>query len=250
MPELLRIAKELQDRAHERETTPANVDVAPNAAPDETPEDDAAAPSPPSSNAPHRNRRARSGKSRTSRSAPEPAAVPDPTPAVLLVSSTPSGLLVEVDGKRVDLTPTRLNLDPGSHSIALVKGPLRLFETDVRLAAGAIQTLDPDVTDKIPPDPAPAAEPTTPEATRSVAQTPPPRPVAPPRPVEMGEVYVDSPNVYGEVWIGGKSRGYPPLVLKQVPVGRTTVEIRVDGIVRRTETIDIAAKTRRTLRFR
>jgi len=48
---------------------------------------------------------------------------------LLLVTTTPRGLLVQVDDVPVDLTPTRASLRVGSHHVALFDGNRKIYET-------------------------------------------------------------------------------------------------------------------------
>jgi hypothetical protein len=48
---------------------------------------------------------------------------------VLIVTSSPSGASIFVDGRNYGHTPSTLHLPPGLHVLALVNGPLRHEET-------------------------------------------------------------------------------------------------------------------------
>ncbi|MHB8875811.1 MAG: hypothetical protein ACYC8T_19155 [Myxococcaceae bacterium] len=52
------------------------------------------------------------------------------------------------------------------------------------------------------------------------------------------------------MWINDRPYGFPPLVAKNLPAGPAKVEIRVDGVVRRTKTADVTASRRTTVRIR
>ncbi|MEQ1505419.1 MAG: PEGA domain-containing protein, partial [Myxococcota bacterium] len=61
-------------------------------------------------------------------------------------------------------------------------------------------------------------------------------------------VVIESPNLYGEVVVNGKSYGFTP-VKATLPVGPATVELRVGKVVRKTQTITVdPAGTRVVLR--
>ena len=91
------------------------------------------------------------------------------------------------------------------------------------------------------PTPQPPAPPPQPRPTTTPPPSPPARPAtpAPAPPRATGSLEIISPNVYGEVWVNGRRRGYPPVVVRDVPVGRARVEIRVDGEVRRSKTVRV-----------
>lgn len=289
LPSLLRIARELQDRTESRKTAAAATAAAGTpgaetpAAEAAEPEDDkdkdkaeAHASSSRSSSSSSRRTVRRSTPSRpepkrTSAVEPEPSPTPsapaEPEPGILLVTSTPAGLIVELDGKRLDGTPLRVPVPAGSHTVALFQGSEKLFEERVNVNEGSVATVNADVSAKLAPPPPPKTE--TVAASRSMdtnpgagrpttpAPTPTPPPAAP-KPAEkpaeapsaVGELHIISPNAYGEVWINGKSVGFPPIVAKNLPVGTVTVEIRVDGAVRRSMTAKVDEGKRNTVRFR
>jgi len=65
---------------------------------------------------------------------------------LLLVTSAPRGILVEVDGEARDLTPARLNLSPGHHQVVLREGARVLTDEAVEVHTGSaavvVYTLD------------------------------------------------------------------------------------------------------------
>ncbi|RKH53727.1 PEGA domain-containing protein, partial [Corallococcus llansteffanensis] len=104
----------------------------------------------------------------------EPQPTPDAAPeaahgGLLLVTSTPPGLVVMVDGKAVDLTPARVQVSAGSHRVVLAQGERRLFEETVEVGEDAVRSLNRDLTGELTPAaprstpiataPAPGAEP-------------------------------------------------------------------------------------------
>lgn len=196
---------------------------------------------------------------------PEPARAPA-ADGTLLVTSSPSALDVEVDGNRVGVTPARLSVAPGAHSVAILRGGVHLYSRRVEVVGGGMHTVDSDLSERLAAQSATAAvEPGRAsraplQATTSSDGLPPELPSprvasrAPSMPVSAaptaktetgGELLVLSPNVYGEVWINGKAFGHPPLVAKQIPSGRAVVEIRVDGAVRRSRTVDVPVNAQR-----
>ena len=66
---------------------------------------------------------------------------------------------------------------------------------------------------------------------------------------DSGELLVQSLNVYGEIFVGGKSFGYPPVVAKDLEPGVTTIEVRVDGTVRRSRQVEVVANRRTTVKI-
>jgi len=75
-------------------------------------------------------------------SAPSPGLPPrvDPheaAPGLLLVTTTPRGLLGEVDGEARDLTPARVLLSPGHHQVVLKEGARVLTDETVEVHGGA-----------------------------------------------------------------------------------------------------------------
>jgi hypothetical protein len=195
-----------------------------------------------------------------------PAGSPGEAPAsaspsgLLIVTTTPRGLLVQVDDSPVDLTPMRTRVKPGTHRIALLDGDRKVYETTVDVREGATSTLLKDLAGPEPATEAPrAAVPSSstavsaqrPEAPRvavpppvevavsrpaGLVASPPPPPRAPAAP-ESGALSISSPGLYGVVWINGRARGYPPLEVRNVPVGPVKVEVRVNGVEKRASTV-------------
>jgi hypothetical protein len=159
---------------------------------------------------------------------------------VLSVSSSPPGLLVEVDGRSVDLTPTKVKLDPGSHTVALFRGKQRLYERRVDLPENGVSTIDVDVSAQLRVAQAFEAEPerqTPASASASVARG-------------TGELHITSVGLPGDVWINGHPYGPPPLIARRLPVGAATVEIKVKGVARWHRQVDVIASRRTSLEIR
>src|SRR5262249_44601283 len=152
---------------------------------------DPPAPEPPPS-APPRGSRARSPRRVALRGEPPPPA-PAPraasltTGGTLIVSTTPRGLLVQVDDDAVDLTPMRTKVKPGTHRVSLLDGDRKVLETTVDIKEGGTTTLVKDIPSERAPAPEPAPRETPPQA-RALAKTeelprPDPAPVgSPPAP--------------------------------------------------------------------
>lgn len=100
---------------------------------------------------------------------PAPAA-PIVLPGTLIISSTPSGLNVQIDGKLVDQTPFRVNVDPGPHDIVILRDQTSVFRRRITVTSAGVQSIDPDLTAQV-------AALTTPPAPK--AAEPPPAPVPP-----------------------------------------------------------------------
>lgn len=194
---------------------------------------------------------------------------------LLLVTSTPPGLVVMVDGKAVDLTPARLPLRAGAHRVALAQGDRRLFEDTVDVEADAVRSINRDLTAELAPpsaSPAPAPARSAPEPTAAPAvaspapaspgsmatasatpasRTEPPAPAAT-RPAAggKGDLDVASPSIYGEVWINNRPYGFPPVTARDIPAGQARVEIRVNGEVKRRMTVEVEPGRRASVRVR
>ena len=69
---------------------------------------------------------------------PSPEPEPEPEPGLLLVTTTPSHLTIKVDGEIVDLSPARLELEPGQHQVALFNGSKFLYRRRIRIRPGKV----------------------------------------------------------------------------------------------------------------
>lgn len=190
--------------------------------------------------------------------AEEPEAEPEPPkPGIVLVTSTPAKMVVAIDGKRVDLTPAKLTMEPGSYKVTMSRNGQVLYAKSVNLEPGQVVSVNRDLTEAVAEQdarvaaelnrkkqPEPAPKPPTPIARREPAKP------KPPQATKYGELHIISPNVYGEVFVNKKSRGFPPLVVKNIPVGSANVEIKVQGKTRRSKRVRVAEDKRVQVRFR
>ncbi|WP_164015278.1 PEGA domain-containing protein [Pyxidicoccus trucidator] len=180
----------------------------------------------------------------------EPAAAEEPRNGLLLVTSTPPGLMVLVDGKTVDLTPARVPLRAGTHRVSIAQGDRRLAEETVELGEDEVHSINRDLTAELTPTaprsaPQPvvaaAPAPTSPAsaAAPQPASTPAPTTVARTAVTGKGDLDVTSPALYGEVWINNRPYGFPPLKAQGLPAGPARVEVRVNGVVKRKMTVEV-----------
>lgn len=102
----------------------------------------------------------------------EPALPPPAPPPLLLVTTTPARLTIRVDGETRDMSPARLEVEPGPHVVTILRGDVVLVTRTVEAKAGRVVTVNVDVTDKLAPPvlvaaPTPdAAQAPTPDAGR------------------------------------------------------------------------------------
>ncbi|WP_342376499.1 PEGA domain-containing protein [Myxococcus stipitatus] len=244
--ELLRIATDLQSR--ERSRTARTEQARP--------------PREPLQRASSRTRAARVAAARVQAPKEEPAAQPEEARGgLLLVTSTPPGLVVQVDGKAVDMTPARLPLRAGTYRVALVQGDRKLVEESVELDEDGVRSINRDVSDLLAPPPAVAARPTAPTSPAASAVPPVTAPEPSPTPAqapvaakvaaaERGELDISSPSLYGEVWVNNRPYGFPPLVAQNLPAGPARVEVRVNGEVKRRLSVEVEPGRRTAVRVR
>jgi hypothetical protein len=257
--ELLKITEDLRDRAKEKKDeaspSPAKAEVVTPLRPSPvrpSPRPVAAAPRP--------------APERPEKTEPRPTDAPAPIvtgTGMLLVSTTPRGLLVQVDGSPLDLTPMRIPVKVGTRRVALYDGDRRVFETSVEVFEGQVATVLKDLSAELAPRVA-AAETRT---ERSDARTEPepvkrpepvgsktapaPAPIAPaPAPVPStpapiapatGGLQISSPGVYGEIWVNGRPYGFTPVTVNGLTPGNVKVEVRVNGAVRRSSSFLVEA---------
>lgn len=189
----------------------------------------------------------------------EPAKVQTPPPSgLIIVTTTPRGLLVHVDEAAIDLTPMRTKVRPGSHRVALFDGNRKVYETTLDVKEGGTATLlkdiptSPDGVSESPhaiPPPAPVAPMAKEESPRlTAAAAPAPAPQPPPTlaaspaaaATDTGALQITSPGLYGVVWVNGRPRGYPPLEVGELAGGPVKIEVRVNGIEKRAMTVVVA----------
>lgn len=179
----------------------------------------------------------------------KPAEAAGPSSGILLISTTPRGLLVQLDGAPLDLTPVRATVRAGAHKVSLYDGERKVLETSVEVAEGEVATLRRDLTAEVTPPAAqrpsallpaaatqlePSAPASAPVALRKAAPEPPtPAVAAPTAAPERGGLDITSPGLYAEVWINGRSYGFPPVAARNLPAGTAEVEVRVNGAVKR-----------------
>jgi hypothetical protein len=191
-------------------------------------------------------------------------AAPMPASGLLLVSTTPRGLLVHVDDVPVDLTPARASLKVGPHRVSLFDGDRKVFETSVEVKSGSPTTLARDLSSEVTPatrpvvaavpfakdegsEAAPPARPATRAAAPATALAPgsvvmaraPARKSAPLIAPSTGGLEVTSPGLYGEIWINGRSWGFPPVRAGDLPPGPTRVGVRVNGVEERSAIVAV-----------
>ena len=253
--ELLRVAKELEEKY--REPSPKAVAAKPAAAPapppTPTPTPTASPAKPPPPKKPPARPVAKATAERPERA--------EPTTGLLLVTSVPTGLSVELDGKRADNTPLRRRLDVGPHEVIVRRSDGQTFRRLVTVEEDGIATVDADLGEPPPPpepkptplEPAPKPTPPPPEDQRAV--TPPPATGSPSAaaahaPGLVGEVLVLQGGLVGDVYIGGVAYGPPPVLAKGITEGEATVELRSDGNVKRRKVVTVEAGHRINVQFR
>ncbi|MBN9683571.1 MULTISPECIES: PEGA domain-containing protein [unclassified Corallococcus] len=218
----------------------------------------AQAPTPRESTHSRATPRTRAAKLAAARAAREPQATPaaaqeEARGGLLLVTSTPPGLVVMVDGRAVDLTPARLPVSAGAHRVVLAQGDRRLYEETVEVDPDSVRSLNRDLSEELTPSspkpavaPVAAVTPASPPADVPAAAPRDPEPAKPPEPsvakaavAQRGDLEVTSPGLYGEVWINGRPYGFPPISAQALPSGPAKVEVRVNGEVKRRMTVEV-----------
>ncbi|MEL7371584.1 MAG: AgmX/PglI C-terminal domain-containing protein, partial [Myxococcota bacterium] len=84
--------------------------------------------------------------------AAEAAAEPPPPPArpgLVLVTTRPARIAIEIDGTVRDISPARIEVEPGAHTVVLVDGGENIFQKSVRVAAGEVALVDVDLTEEL-----------------------------------------------------------------------------------------------------
>ncbi len=160
-----------------------------------------------------------------------------PGSAVLDIATTPSGVLVSIDGEIVGVTPLRLgHLSPRPHFVSLESPGFSTTDTLVELneelptmislvlapstSGGDVPPLSLD--SDPPPVPRPAAAPVVSEEAR------PPKPSPPPAPTS-GSIDVKVNPARTPVQLDGQTVGVAPLELRDVPAGPHTLTFFLPG---------------------
>src|SRR5581483_5827069 len=137
-------------------------------------------------------------------------------------------------------------------------GDRKVYETNVEVRPGSPTTLLRDLSAELtpPPPPALAPAPFSKERLADESAGPGPTPIAQPSPAtspgrsrkvaaasaqvvppplapRTGSLDITSPGLYGEIWINGRPRGFPPLHAEDLPVGRARIGVRVNGVEQR-----------------
>ncbi len=137
----------------------------------------------------------------------------------VVISTSPPGLVILLDGRPAQLTPARLRVPAGTHEVELLSGEKNLYKEGFELKPGVTRLIARDFVLGQP----------------SVARLPRPTAVA----STTGELEVVAPTLPGEVWINGKSYGVPPVTAKDVPAGKAQVELRLRGMVTHATTAEV-----------
>ena len=103
---------------------------------------------------------------------------PPPASGLLIVSTTPRGLLVHVDEAAIDLTPMRTKVKPGSHRVALFDGDRKVYEATVDVKDGGTATLVKDLPVEMAVEMAPPREAPPPPPAPPAPRAEPPRTIA------------------------------------------------------------------------
>lgn len=263
VPELLEIARSLMDKSGTK--------AAPAAAEQAAPTEVAAAnvetkkPEPTKNSAPARRVEPKRNNSPAPSREKEEAAKEEATPmGMMLVASTPNGIVFKLDDSDGGVTPMKVTVPVGTHKISYYKDGNLITTRTVDVKEGKLSIADADIAALIAPKVAeqPKEEPKLAEvkleekkepveaAATTVASTT--TTTKTPKPAEsgaVGEIMIQSPNVYGEIFVNGKAVGFPPMVAKGIPVGPAKIEIKVDGNVRRTKMVKVTESKRMTVRM-
>ena len=245
LDELIRVTEELLDNSTAKEHPRTQVSRA-------------EAPRPRPRAEPTRRSAAREPSS-TAEVSPQPA--PSPATGTLIVTTTPRGLLVRLDDSPLDLTPMRAAVKPGSHRIALSTAMTRCTRppswcvkprsrrcrrtsrrswSRTRMQARRRRRvpsrwrfslrLSATTSKKHRPLSLLLLRFGHRQAPRGVLRSRLDR-------HEHGDAGDSFPGLYGVVWINGRPRGYPPLEVTDLPAGPAKVEVRVNGIEKRSSTV-------------
>ncbi len=151
------------------------------------------------------------------------------------------------------LTPRRRPVGP--HEVSFFIDGAKVHSTTIKAGSESVELMDVDLAPYLTPETEPAAAPIpAPLPAPAAAPEPAPTPeaaTAASEPAEpTGELFVSSPNVFGNIWINGKNHGPTPIIAKNLPVGPVTIEVRAGKNVRRTASAVVTADTRKKITIR
>ena len=108
---------------------------------------------------------------------PVPRPVKEVPAPLILVTTTPARLTIRVDGRLRDMTPARLEVEPGVHEVAIYEGKRALYRRRVRVGPGQVVSVNQDLTDRVRPEPEdrpPAPDKPPPGSKKTEADSEPP----------------------------------------------------------------------------
>ncbi|HHO50481.1 MAG TPA: serine/threonine protein kinase [Deltaproteobacteria bacterium] len=237
---LLDIVMDLRDNSEAPPTTSAVVEVEPQ---EEAQPADTRPPRP------------RGGKRAKTEAAP-PRPKPNPT-GIAVLTSTPLGLSFRIPGLPEGTTPAQVSLPLGSHKVEMFQDGTLVYTGTVEAKLDEVGVVDFALPEPEPPlseQPSGGSPDGGPEAEGDREQ---PTPVTPPPgvdesgegietseaeepeesgPIAMGELVIESPNLYGEVIVNGEPQGFPP-VRVMVPIGPATIAVKTGRAVRKTKSV-------------
>jgi len=178
--------------------------------------------------------------------APTPPPAPAPAPAApaqrnqIIVTSNPSGAVVEVDGERKGVTPYTWNTPFfGDMVISVYKAGFSKESKNIDYSGGTQTHAFTLRAAAAAPPPAPAPAPPPPPPPPAAAAPPPPPPPPPPAaaPAAAGaSIFIATLPSHADVFIGGRLIGKSNDAALQVPVGTHQVRFVKDGL-EKTETM-------------
>lgn len=184
----------------------------------------------------------------------KPETKPEPEVGQLLVFSVPAQLTVMIDDEPgYAPTPARIRDVPvGAHVVSVHKDGTKLDQRTVTIERGAVATLDFDVQRLLTPKPVAVVVPEEPKPEPKVEPKIEPKvelkvtePVkaAEPNLGGLGGLLVESPGLYGEIWVNDRPYGFPPARVASLKSGEARIEVRVNGEVKRSKTVTVIANT-------
>jgi hypothetical protein len=142
-------------------------------------------------------------------------------PAGRLAIKTIEGVKVQVDDQPLGEPSGMVSVQPGAHTVRVYEGEELLSEHHVKVEADETVWVELRVMKK---KNHPAVAPSEP---------------APERPAGVANVEIRSHNVIGNVAIDGVVVGLAPLRVRNLPSGKHTVQVLVDGVPRRTRQVTV-----------